>query len=214
MKNQKFGRYPEIFLGLILIIAGVALVFVLSGSSGGSGREVAVLSSPIRKDEILSSEHLGSIRLDSSSSGGGALSPQAAERLAGQRALIDLPLGTPVLEAHFSSFRNIAPGQVLVGMRLGIGQYPLPSLAAGDLVDITVPEQSSSQSSGQPLLARTEVYSAYSLGSGLDADMFITLVIPEFAEQQITEALASDQIRLFLSPHAAAPSASSEAIQE
>ena len=191
--KKRMGRYPEIFIGLALILGGIAFSFFIAGSDGKGGTEVLVLAKPIRKDEVLKTEQLSTVKVQVEDSIG-LLSANFATAVVGQKALLDLPARTPILTGHFSSSKasTIGDGYVLAGLKLKVGEYPTTDLTAGDRVDIFSMAQNS--------LSGLEVYSVFSLGKGEGADLFVTLIIPEFAEQTFVNLVQDGKVRLFINP--------------
>ncbi len=195
-RRKNFGRYPEVLIGISLILAGVVFSLAISSTNDSQPQtSIAVLSSSLQKDEILMAEHLATVEVDLDSAFR-FLNQANARRLLGQKALLNLPADSPVLEEYFSHSPLLMPGQVLAGLKLGVGQYPAAHLRTGDLVDVVVVEGNAAK----VLLEKAEVYASVRLNESAGADMFVTLVIPYLEELSLATAAENAGLRLFLNP--------------
>lgn len=192
-KSKNFGRYPEVFIGLALIVVGIVFSFLFSGNTSPKGVDILVLSEEIKKDEVLKSSQLVSARIQSEDSIQ-LLSPNQSGVVVGKKALIDLPARAPVLQGYFSSSPSISAQHVLAGLRLKVGEYPTTNLRAGDFVDVV------SASAEFAPLSQVEVYSVVLLSEGQGADFFVTLIILEVLEQAFVNLIKDGDIRLFINP--------------
>ncbi len=196
MKNRSFGRYPEVLIGLALILAGVLFSLVISSTDESQPQtSIVVLSSELQKDEILKMEHLTTAKVNSDSAFR-FLNLTGARDLVGQKVLLNLPVNSPVLKEYFSQSPKLLPGQVLAGLKLGVGQYPASNLQKGDQVDVVVVESGAAYT----LLEKVEVYASARLNESAGSDMFVTIVIPYLEELSLAEAAENASLRLFLNP--------------
>lgn len=185
-------RVPQLAVGLLLM-AGTALGFVLWNAASTTRTPVVTLAMEVARGEVLTADHLA-VAYIGTDDPVATLPADGADALVGRVAVTDLPAGTFVVEQQFVSGAALTPGAGVVGLALGPGQYPMPQLRVGDLVNVIATTEA--PGGGELLVEAAEVVWVEPVGT--QGQRFVSLLTGEPAAGQIATAAANGEIRLVL----------------
>jgi hypothetical protein len=124
--------------------------------------------------------------------------------MVGQTALGHLPAGTLLTPEQFAAGPDIGPGLTVVGLALQPGEYPIPTLASGDRVEVVrtprpTDARSDSGSGAAVLTDSAEVFGVTPL-SETGPGLMVSLIVPQEAGPAIAAAAAEGRVRLVWVP--------------
>lgn len=130
-------------IGAILaILCGLAAVWAVNRA--GTPRSVVIVTDNVAAGDKVTGADLGTTRV----TGGEELATVPANdlrSLIGRRANTALPAGTLATEAAFQRRVTAREGQVIVGVPLEPGQYPMSGLQQGDVVRLVYTDEQQSK---------------------------------------------------------------------
>lgn len=133
VKRASAVRTPEVAVGAFIIAACVVGAMIWNRSSV-IGTTVLVVTTDVKRGEVLEASDFGTITLTSSDDIE-LVRASSLDDAVGLRATVDIPAGTPLTPAQLSSVSPIASGEGLIGLSVGIGEGPA-DLEVGDSVRI------------------------------------------------------------------------------
>jgi flagella basal body P-ring formation protein FlgA len=124
-------RVPELAVGL-LIVSACVLGALLWQRSVEKGATVLTASTDLKRGQLISEADLSAVVV-SSDQPLRLLKVSAATQVVGMRALVDIPMGTPLSLTQLSVVEPVDARYALVGVTVTLAQAPL-DLLAGDRV--------------------------------------------------------------------------------
>jgi Flp pilus assembly protein CpaB len=188
-------RVPWVALGVVLVIAG-ALVFGLMVQSAGDRTAVVVAARDIAPGKVIEATDL---RVVDAAIDGPAATISSARRgeLLGRIATSRVPAGAMLSEGQFADGAGLPAGSVVVGALLGPGGLPVPNLRVGDKVTLLEARDGERSSPSEPLGSATVYLTTRGSQTGTQ---FVSLVVDEAIAQRVTDAAATQLLRLVLRP--------------
>ena len=187
---------PQLLIAVFLVAVSALAVVVLF-SRAASRTPVLALANAVERGEALGSDDLmiAYLATDDPIS---TVSPEIAPSLVGLTAVADLEAGTIVTPAHFVARSLLDPGEAVVGMALGPGEYPTFLLAPGDQVDVVLTDRTSTETnpSAGTIVASAEVFDVAELGT--QGERFVSLRLPAHDATGVASAAAAGDVRLIL----------------
>lgn len=184
-------RVPQLAVGLLLT-AGAALTFLLWNATSVARTAVVALAVDVERGQVVTGDDLRTVFVGTDD----ALDVTAEDdtsTLVGRKAAIDLPAGTLVTTAQLTTAPTLTPGAGVVGLALAPGEYPLPDLSVGDLVDVL---DVGPDGSPTVLVERAQVVSAEPLGS--QGQRFVSIQTGEDLAAAVADVAALGDVRLVL----------------
>lgn len=124
-------RVPELAIGL-LIVSACVLGALLWQRSVEKGATVLTASADLKRGQLISDADLSAVVV-SSDQPLRLLKVSAATQVVGMRALVDIPMGTPLSMTQLSAVEPVDARYALIGVTVTLAQAPL-DLMAGDKV--------------------------------------------------------------------------------
>ncbi|MFM1752891.1 MAG: hypothetical protein RL119_1853 [Actinomycetota bacterium] len=124
-------RVPELAIGL-LIVSACVLGALLWQRSVEKGATVLTASTDLKRGQLISDADLSAVVV-SSDQPLRLLKVSAATQVVGMRALVDIPMGTPLSMTQLSAVEPVDARYALIGVTVTLAQAPL-DLMAGDKV--------------------------------------------------------------------------------
>jgi hypothetical protein len=188
-------RLPDVLVGLAVVV-GCALAAVVWSASSAGGDAVLALVNPIARGQVVTLDDLKSVEV-STQEDVGLIPRTESGQVVGRRALAPLPAGALLSASQFATTPPVEPGEAVVGLALGQGEYPIGEMAPGDVMSVVLtPGQGGSDGEEGVLVAAAEIYAVASIGS--QGEMFVSLLVAESDVTQVTSAAAGDRVRLVL----------------
>ncbi len=189
-------RLPDVLVGVAVVVGCVLAAVVWSASSAGGGDAVLALVNPIARGQVVTLEDLKSVEVSTQEDV--ALIPRTESgQVVGRRALAPLPAGALLSASQFATTPPVEPGEAVVGLVLGQGEYPIGGMAPGDVMSVVLtPGQGGSDGDEGVLVPAAEVYAVAPIGS--QGEMFVSLLVAESEVTQVTSAASGDRVRLAL----------------
>ncbi len=133
-KAAKKSRFPEIALGLLLVVGGAlgALIWQISANRTTS---VIAVANPISQGEIVELDDLQLVEIRSVDQIN-VLGANSSAVVVGRVARTDLAPGTLLTGDHVSDGSTIELGDGVVGLALATGEFPSGRLTPGDIVSV------------------------------------------------------------------------------
>lgn len=188
-------RIPEIVTGLLLVSLGVALVLYFTSNSQPT-REILLLSRNLERGQLLTPENVMTAKIPSESPIA-ALSPTAQNYrfIASQRIAENLAAGTPILAEILQATPELLGNEVVLGVLLSVGQYPVNYLSAGDSINVLSPSENADEGY-EKVATGLRVYEVSR--STNSTDLFVSLLVPPEAEERVANSLSNGGVRLAL----------------
>jgi len=156
VKRSSAVRTPEVAVGA-LIIAACVVGAMTWGRSAVVGTPVLVVTSDVKRGQVLRASDFGTITLTSSDDIE-LVRASSVDDAVGLRATVDIDAGTPLTPAQLSAVSPLPAGRGLVGLTVVPGEAPA-ELNVGDSVRVLVPaaffdfkESYDSKLDGKPIL--------------------------------------------------------------
>lgn len=124
-------RVPELAIGL-LIVSACVLGALLWQRSVEKGATILTASADLKRGQLISDADLSAVVV-SSDQPLRLLKVSAATQVVGMRALVDIPMGTPLSMTQLSAVEPVDARYALIGVTVTLAQAPL-DLMAGDKV--------------------------------------------------------------------------------
>ena len=192
-------QVPQLLIAVFLVAIS-ALVTVVLFSRAAAREPVLALAQPVERGQVVGSGDLMVVYV-ATDDPIATLSSEAASGLVGLTAVADLEAGTILTPAHFVSRSLLDAGEGVVGLALSPGEYPIPLLAPGDLVDVVLADPVSVEAGGaaaDAVVASAEVFDVAELGT--QGDRFVSLRMNAEAASEVARAAAAGRVRLVLVP--------------
>ena len=193
-------RLSWLALGLVALIA-FGLAGAVTVARVADREPVLALAQDVERGEPLTSAHLIEVRVGSDD---GVRLVDASQRgeLIGLVATSRLEAGTLLGPGMFRDGPSIQPGESVVGLALGPGEYPTSSLRPGDrVVVVRTPEPlgPAGQDAEGPavLVDPAEVWAVEPL-SDTARTMMVSIVVPDDRAAEVSAAAAAGLVRLVL----------------
>ncbi len=188
-------RLPDVLVG-VGVVVGCALAAVVWSASSTGGDAVLALVNPIARGQVVTLEDLKSVEV-STQEDVGLIPRTESGQVVGRRALAPLPAGALLSASQFATTSPVEPGEAVVGLALGQGEYPIGGMAPGDVMSVVLtPGQGGSDGDEGVLVPAAEVYAVAPIGS--QGEMFVSLLVAESEVTQVTSAASGDRVRLAL----------------
>lgn len=190
VKRTSAVRTPEVAVGALIIAACVIAAMTWSRSAV-VGTSVLVVTSDVKRGEVLEESDFGTITLTSSDDIE-LVRASSLDDAIGLRATVDIPSGTPLTPAQLGSASPIANGEGLVGLTVALGEAPA-DIEAGDSVRLlTLTRQTDGSAATAIEPAIFEVWDV-TASDPLDGSRVVTLKVG--VEEAVT-LLGREEIRL------------------
>lgn len=188
-------RLPDVLVG-VAVVVGCALAAVVWSASSAGGDAVLALVDPIARGQVVTLENLKSVEV-STQEDVGLIPRTESGQVVGRRALAPLPAGALLSASQFATTPPVQPGEAVVGLALGQGEYPIGGMAPGDVMSVVLtPGQGGSDGDEGVLVPAAEIYAVAPIGS--QGEMFVSLLVAESEVTQVTSAASVDRVRLAL----------------
>jgi hypothetical protein len=194
VRPSRSRRMPWLALALVLVVGGGLLVGLLV-QSAGDRTAVLAAARAIAPGQVITAADLRVV--DVGVDGDASLVPATARRsVVGQVAVVGIPEGALLAAGQLAADGGLEPGSVVVGALLGPGELPVPTLRAGDRVELVA--VSGSQRAERESLGEGSVFStAPGTQSG---SAFVSLVVNSSIAEQVADVAAQQRLRLLLLP--------------
>lgn len=187
-------RTPWLALALVLVVGGGLLVGLLV-QSAGDRTAVLAAARAIAPGQVITAADLRVV--DVGVDGDASLVPATSRRsVVGQVAVVGIPEGALLAAGQLATDGGLEPGSVVVGALLGPGELPVPTLRAGDRVELVA--VSGSQRAERESLGEGSVFST-SPGTQ-SGSVFVSLVVDRSIAEQVADVAAQQRLRLLLLP--------------
>lgn len=188
-------RMPDVLVG-VAVVVGCALAAVVWSSSSAEGDAVLALLNPIARGQMVTLEDLKVVEVTTQEDV--ALVPRTGSgQVVGRRALAALPAGSLVTPSQFAATAPVEPGEAVVGLALGQGEYPTGRMAPGDVMTVVLtPGQGGTDGEEGILVPTAEIYDVAPIGT--QGEMFVSLLVAEGEVIDVTSAASGDRVRLAL----------------
>jgi len=191
-------RLPEMAAGLLLVaVCALGALWWLTSST--DRQPVLALRAPIERGQVIELADLQVVNIDTDQAIV-VLADTEAAQVVGRVARTDLPAGTLVIPAQFSSGSTLGINEGVVGMSLEAGQFPSLALAPGDSVAIVLtPSPGDPRAFGDAieatvLVSRAEVVEVAQLG--VQGALFVAVQVGEDEAARVAAAAATNRVRL------------------
>ena len=190
VKRTSAVRTPEVAVGALIIAACVIGAMTWSRSAV-VGTSVLVVTSDVKRGEVLEESDFGTITLTSSDDIE-LVRASSLDDAIGLRATVDIPSGTPLTPAQLGSVRPIASGEGLVGLTVALGEAPA-DIEAGDSVRLLTLTRQTDGSAASAV--ESAIFEVWDVGPSdpLDGSRVVTLKVG--VEEAVT-LLGREEIRL------------------
>lgn len=185
---------------LYLVAAGLAIAIgaVLAAwlvTRLGDDRPVLALRQPVSRGELITAEHLMTVRLGPDPAL--RVVPESARgSVVGRYAAVDLAAGGLLVEDSYVAEAPPLPGQSLVGVWLAPGQQPGTTLRAGDRVRVvSTPRSQDDAPAGAPRSVPAVVVAAE---DAEDGHQLVTVSVPSGTAPGLGALVATGRIALVL----------------
>ena len=190
VKRSSAVRTPEVAVGA-LIIAACVVGAMTWGRSAVVGTPVLVVTSDVKRGQVLRASDFGTITLTSSDDIE-LVRASSVDDAVGLRATVDIDAGTPLTPAQLSSVSPLAVGRGLVGLTVVPGEAPA-ELNVGDSVRVLVTTRSADGSISSTV--EPTVFEVWDITEPdpMDASRVVTL---EVGVDEASTLLGREEIRL------------------
>lgn len=194
VRASRNRRMPWLALALVLVVGGGLLVGLLV-QSAGDRTAVLAAARAIAPGQVITAADLRVV--DVGVDGDASLVPATSRRsVVGQVAVVGIPEGALLAAGQLATDGGLEPGSVVVGALLGPGELPVPTLRAGDRVELVA--VSGSQRAENESLGEGSVYST-SPGTQ-SGSVFVSLVVDHSIAEHVADVAAQQRLRLLLLP--------------
>ena len=185
---------PWLALALVLVVGGGLLVGLLV-QSAADRTTVLAAARAIAPGQVITQADVRVV--DVGVEGDAALVP-ASERgnIVGKVAVVGIPEGALLAPGQLAPDGGVEPGSVVVGALLGPGELPVPTLRAGDAVELVA--VTGGQNAERESLGRGEVFST--APGTQTGSVFVSLVVDESIAGELADIAAQQRLRLLLLP--------------
>lgn len=185
---------PWLALALVLVVGGGLLVGLLV-QSAADRTTVLAAARAIAPGQVITEADVRVV--DVGVEGDAALVP-ASERgnIVGKVAVVGIPEGALLAPGQVAPDGGVEPGSVVVGALLGPGELPVPTLRAGDAVELVA--VTGGQNAERESLGRGEVFST--APGTQTGSVFVSLVVDESIAGEVADIAAQQRLRLLLLP--------------
>jgi hypothetical protein len=154
----------DLFVGVVIIVV-FALAGVLWHLTSLDKAPALAMTTGVARGETIETSDVRVVYLTTDSRVA-RLDPSQIDRIVGHRAVADLPSGALLTEAAVADTAVLGPDDGLVGLSLEPGQYPALDLAPGDMVNVVVSPNGTTEPASEPVLGQAEVLAVRDLAGG------------------------------------------------
>ena len=194
VRSARQRRLPWLALAVVLVVGGGLLVGLLVQSAGHSSAVLfaarGIAPGQVIRDADLRAVYVG---IDGRSS----LVPATSRRsVVGKVAAVGIPEGALLAPGQVAAGGGLDPGSVVVGALLGPGELPVPTLRAGNVVQLVA--VTGSQGARLESLGQGSVFST--APGTQTGSVFVSLVVDNGIADRVADVAAQQRLRLVLLP--------------
>ncbi len=177
-------RVPEVAVGVVLVGLGAIGALLLAGQEPPRVSAL-VWAGDIARGEVVTAADLRAVDIDVDVPVD-VIEAAAAADVVGRTAAFDAAAGGFVSRTLLDDGSVIPEDFAVVGLRLGAGQYPISTLAAGDVVDLLTQDPIVGWDS-PVVVSAVEVFDFQWLGNR-GGDALVSLLVPRSAGARVVAA--------------------------
>jgi len=194
VRAPRSRRVPWVALAVVLVVGGGLLVGLLVQSAGDRTAVLAAAHN-IAPGQVITGADVRIVEVGVD--GQAALVPATSrDSVIGQVALVGIPEGALLAPGQLAPDGGVEAGSMVVGALLAPGELPVPTLRAGDAVEMVA--VTGGQGAERESLGRASVFStAPGIQTG---SVFVSLVVDEAIAESVADVVAQQRLRLLLLP--------------
>lgn len=198
--HQRRSRVPEVAVAVLVLVLS-ALGSLWWYTSTTERTEVLALSTPIERGEVVTSDHLTTVRV-ATDDAMASLGPDTASTVIGRVALVNMDSGTVLTNSFLADASAVGDGETIVGLELEVGQSPSLRLLPGSTVAAFLTPGPNSEIAtaadatelGDVLTSSATVVESAPVGqSGLT---FVSVAVPAADAPGLVTAASQNRVRL------------------